>query len=329
MIIFLRKILPPSVIQWLIRLRFLPEIHREIKYLKRKVLRFSMTFDHKRGSLLSDIMIRSHVLEKGITMPERRLGFGYDRVRALISKVKKYLDQYGAEEVFLQAAIADLKQYRDIHVEAGFQLPEDIDKGISSFLPFLVVDDANCFVTTREEYFKPCDNFADFAESRHSVRWFADSPVDEDKLMAAIHLAQTAPSACNRQSTRVKIVSSDAGKLLCQSLQHGNRGFGDKADKWLLITTDLGDWPHNNVEMAYIDAGIFTMNLLYALHHYGFVACTLNAHMDIPKREELYKGLGVPESELLAAFIIVGNPAESFMIPKSRRLDVKDIVQVI
>lgn len=147
--------------------------------------------------------------------------------------------------------------------------------------------------------------------------------------MEAIRLAQTAPSACNRQATRVKIISSEKGKKLCQSLQHGNRGFGDKADKWLLVTTELGDWAHNQVEMGYIDAGIFTMNLLYALHYYGFVACTLNAHLEVSQRKELYKGLGIPESELPAAFIVIGNPAKSFMVPKSSRLSLDDIVQEI
>lgn len=325
----LKKIIPAKVIEWLRRLKYLPEICREAKYIRKKVLRFSMTFNKDRNSCLAGLMIRSHVLEKGITMPERRLGFGYARVRGIIKRARKCVKLFGADSVFVQAAIADLKQYQGIHKEADFQLPEDIVSGIDSLLPLLAVEGENCFMTTREEFFKPCPDFADFAKSRHSVRWFDDSPVDEGKLMEAIRLAQTAPSACNRQATRVKIISSEKGKKLCQSLQHGNRGFGDKADKWLLVTTELGDWAHNQVEMGYIDAGIFTMNLLYALHYYGFVACTLNAHLEVSRRKELYKGLGIPESELPAAFIVIGNPAKSFMVPKSSRLSLDDIVQEI
>lgn len=325
----IKKIIPAKVIEWLRQLKYAPAICREANYIKKKVRRFSMTFNKGRNSDLAGLMIRSHVLEKGITMPERRMGFGYARVRDIIKKTRKCVKLYGTDSVFVQAALADLKQYQDIHNEVGFQLPEDIVKGIDSLLPNLSVEDTNCFMTTREEFFKPCADFAEFAKSRHSVRWFDDSPVDEEKLMAAIRLAQTAPSACNRQAIRVKIISSEEGKKLCQSLQHGNRGFGEKADKWLLVTTELGDWAHNQVEMGYIDAGIFTMNLLYALHYYGFVACTLNAHLEVSRRKELYKGLGIPESELPAAFIVIGNPAKSFMVPKSSRLSLDDIVQEI
>lgn len=325
----IKKIIPAKAIEWLRQLKYTPEICREAKYIKKKVRRFAMTFNKGCNSDLAGLMIRSHVLEKGITMPERRMGFGYARVRDIIKKARKCVKLYGTDSVFVQAALADLKQYQDIHNEAGFQLPEDIVKGIDSLLPNLSVEGTNCFMTTREEFFKPCTDFAEFARSRHSVRWFDDSPVDEGKLVEAIRLAQTAPSACNRQAIRVKIISSEKGKKLCQSLQHGNRGFGEKADKWLLVTTELGDWAHNHVEMAYIDAGIFTMNLLYALHYYGFVACTLNAHLEVSKRKELYDGLGIPESELPAAFIVIGNPVKSFMVPKSRRLNVDDIIQVI
>lgn len=325
----IKKIVPAKAIQWLRRMKYSVEVRREAKFVKRKVLRYSITFNRDRNASLARLMIRAHVLEKGITMPERRLGFGYGRVRELIGMARKHMSVFGADDAFFQAVLADLKQYQDIHKEAGFQLPEDITKGIDALLPSLVADGENCFAVSREEFFKPSADFAEFAKSRHSVRWFSDTPVDEDKLMDAIRLAQTAPSACNRQATRVKIVASEEGKKLCQALQHGNRGFGDKADKWLLVTSELGDWSHDQVDMVYIDAGIFTMNLLYALHYYGFVACTLNAHIEVPKREELYKGLGIPESELLAAFIVIGNPAESFMVPRSHRLKVEDIVRKV
>lgn len=311
------------------RMKYKKELVNEDRYQNGKLLRFSSTFSRDKNSMLATLTIVSHVLEKGITMPNRRYGFGYERVRDIIERCDIVIKQYGNRDVELQAALADLNQYLQIHKEAGFSLPEDISEGIIKLLPSLKVNDENCYMTTKEDYFKQTNNFAEFAHSRHSVRWYANTPVDDEKLMAAISLAQTAPSACNRQATRVKIISNPEMKKLCCNLQNGNRGFGDKADKWLLITSELGDWSHNYRFDPYLDAGIFTMNLLYALHYYGMVACTLNAHLSIEQRDEMQQKLGYSESEVPVVFIAIGNPEKEFMVPKSRHLDTNNIVQLV
>lgn len=326
---YLRTLIPQSLYDWMKRMIYQKEINQENKYQNNKLLHFSSTFNKDRNTALATLTIVSHVLEKGITMPNRRNGFGFERVRDIISRSNKIIEKYGHNHVELQAALADLKQYFDIHKDAKFELPKDITEGIEKLIPYLILNDENCYSTTKEDFFKQKSDFAEFANSRHSVRWYAETPVDEEKLMAAINLAQTAPSACNRQATRVKIVSSPELKKLCYTLQNGNRGFGDKADKWLLITSELGDWSHNYRFDPYLDAGIFTMNLLYALHYYGIVACTLNAHLTTEQRDELQRKLGYPESEVPVVFITIGNPMDEFMVPKSRHLNTKDIVQMI
>lgn len=326
---YLRKLIPQFIYNRLKRIWYFRDINKENRYQNNKLLSFSSTFSKDRNTALATLAIVSHVLEKGITMPNRRNGFGYERVRDIVDRCNVIIRDYGKEYVELQAALADLKQYLDIHKESGFELPEDIRNGIEKLLPFLTIYDGNCYKTTKEEFFKQSNDFATFAHSRHSVRWYADTSVNEEKLMAAVDLAQTAPSACNRQATRVKVISSPEMKKLCCSLQNGNRGFGEKADKWLLITSELGDWSHSYRFDPYLDAGIFTMNLLYALHYYGIVACTLNAHLTIEQRDALQQKLGYPESEVPVVFIAIGNPEDEFMVPMSRRLNTKDIVQEI
>lgn len=326
---YLRKLIPQSIYDWMKRMKYHKELNREDRYQNDKLLHFSSTFNNDRNCALATLTIVSHVLEKGITMPGRRYGFGYERVRDIVKRCNGIIKRYGADFVELQAALADLKQYLDIHKEARYELPKDISEDIEKLIRYLRIYDGNCFSTTKEDFFKTSHDFAEFAKSRHSVRWYADTPIDEDKLMAAISLAQTAPSACNRQATRIKIVSNPELKKLCYSMQNGNRGFGDKADKWLLITSELGDWSHNYRFDPYLDAGIFTMNLLYALHYYGIVACTLNAHLTIEQRDVLQKKLGYPESEVPVVFIAIGNPADEFMVPRSRHLGVESVVQII
>ena len=324
---YLKWLLPNSFYGYLKRCKYQKEIDIETEYQNKKLLHYSSTFSDDKDAAMAALMVVSHVLEKGITMPNRRLGFGYERVRDILTRCKGLINKYGYESIELQSALADLKQYYDVHKEANFELPVDIKKEIEELLQYLRLTGDNCWNTTKEEYFKRTSNFAEFAASRHSVRWFSDEPVDEEKLMAAIKLAQTAPSACNRQATRLKIISSPEGKKLCCELQNGNRGFGDKADKWLLITSDLKAWAHNYPHAPYVDGGIYAMNLLYALHYYGIVACTLNAHLTIEQRTKIQEFVGYPESEVPVVFIVIGNPADKFMVPKSRRLNIDDIIQ--
>ena len=327
----IKKLLPQGWVSWLKcsynKLKYYPKTNRAFKDLRNLMVRFSGTYRDDRQPLLSSLLVISHVLEKGITMPNRRLGFGYDRVRLVINTLNNIIHRFGPDSIEVQAAILDLRQYLTIHNDANYELPADIGGGIKSLLTYSKIDDDNCFSITKEAYFKPAKDFYEFAESRHSVRWFSQQPVDGEKLIKAIQLAQTAPSACNRQATRVKIVSSPNGKKLCCELQNGNRGFGNLADKWLIITSELGNWSSFYPQDPYVDGGIFTMNLLYALHYYGIVACTLNAHLDKEQLERLQEGIGYPKSEIPIAFIVIGNPEEKFMVPKSRRLKTDDIVQ--
>ena len=296
-------------------------------YNIKRQMKFSSTFNDNKEARLAALMVMSHVLEKGITMPERRMGFGQPRVRDLLRHLDEIINRWGSDSMEVQSTIADLKQYLEIHQADSYTLPSDIESGIKKLLPILNINDDNCYAETKDDFFRPTVDFAKFAESRHSIRWFTDEPVDNNKLIAAIQLAQTAPSACNRQATKVKIIASEEGKKLCCSMQNGTRGFGEKADKWLLITTEVGAWSHMHHSSGILDGGIFVMNLLYALHYYGIVACPLNAHLKIKDKKKLQRTLGYPESETPVAFIVIGNAPEHFMVPKSRRLPSNEIIQ--
>lgn len=321
--------MPNWLYRWLKKINYSIILWRINRYNKWLSLHYSGSFSNSMNAYLASLMVQTHVLEKGITMPNRRVGFGLERVCGIIISCKNAIGRWGSDHIEIQAALADLKQYMDLHNEENYSLPQDVKSGIEELLAYYVPVDDNCFTISAKEYFKKQPDFKEFAYSRHSVRWFDDKPVETNLILKAVELAQTAPSACNRQATRVNIISSDEKKRLCCTLQNGNRGFGDRADKWLLITSELSDWPCDQTDIALIDAGIFIMNLLYSLHYYGIVACTLNAHFDKEKQRALLKGLGIPESEIPVAFVVIGNPTDKFMVPKSRRLIVEDITKII
>lgn len=301
---------------------------KEYVYWYRNDLSQSSLIKNKR-SVLAYLMIMSHVLEKGITMPERRLGFGYDRVRQIIESCTNAIQEYTENHVEIQSTLNDLEQYLFMHQKENFELPNDISNGITCLLKYKHYDTTVYFETTRDQYFSPTTNFREFANQRHSVRWYSDEKIEYDSLMNAIKLAQTAPSACNRQSTKVYVIESDEKKQHVLNIQNGNRGFGHRADKILLITSDMKSWGCKDRTSAYLDAGIFTQNLLYALHYEKICACTLNAHLTIKKRKSLRNIVGYTESEMPIVFIAIGKAPERFMVAGSQRLKTEDILQFV
>ncbi len=300
----------------------------EIRWLNR-CTKFNNS-DHSKDSDLSSLLVISHVLEKGITMPNRRLGFGYERVRLVIDRCNYCILRYGNEPVEIQSALVDLRDYLSIHEEASFKLPEDIVNGINELIGHIKNDKALSWAEfTPYTFFKECSSFEDFTNSRHTCRYYAQEPVEIEKIVDCIRIAQTAPSACNRQSTRVYIISSKEAKQVVLKYQNGTRGFGQDADKFLLVTAVQSAWDIKQSKSAFIDAGMFTMTLLYALHEKKICACTLNAHIYGKRLKDFYREIGISKSEIPIVFIAIGNATDKFLIAKSARLDIDSIYSIL
>ena len=283
---------------------------------------------NKRSNLAS-LLVQGHVLEKGITMPNRRYGFGYKHVRSLIKACLFAISNYSNEHIEIQSAISDLEQYLLIHKQAGFKLPDDIINGVKALLLYKKFDTQPCCEMARDEYFSNTSDFFEFAHKRHSVRWYSEEKIDDNVLQKAIELAQTAPSACNRQSTKVYIIENKEKKQYVLQLQNGNRGFGHLADKILLITSDMKCWNFGHRVFAYLDAGIYIQNLLYSLHYYHIAACTLNTNLSIKKQLYLRKLIGYSKSEIPIVFVSIGNAPSRFFIAGSQRVDYKQRMEII
>ena len=71
-----------------------------------KYVRYSSVVkDNTSTKLISKIIADYHVVEKGLTMPETRLGFGKDRMLQLMKYCEKYLKEYGIEGNQIEHAV--------------------------------------------------------------------------------------------------------------------------------------------------------------------------------------------------------------------------------
>jgi len=296
-------------------------------YWFKRDIRNSNLFDTEKNDM-TGLLVAGHVIEKGLTMPEGRLGFGYPRVRDLISRCKQFVKKYPCENIEIQAALNDLSQYLKLHEDNNYELPADIKDGIQGLLSYQKCTIRDCQVANIEDFFKETKDFFEFAHQRHTVRWYSSKEIDNTVLIKAIDLATTAPSACNKQSIKVYVIETPELKDKVLNLQHGNRGWGHNANKLLLLTSDMNCWNFQFRTSAFLDGGIFTQNLLYALHYYKIAACTMNAELSPNAIETLRSIVGFKKTEIPIDFIAIGIPPEQFKYAGSQRVNTNNIFEI-
>lgn len=220
-----------------------------------------------------------HVVEKGLSMPNMRPGFGYDKICELCKLIGEYENKYQQNDIS-KAAVSVLLEYKRVHEELDYSLSDEIlDKihEVEKKHPGATAIYQKC--VTRDEFFSNTNSsFDKFSYSRHCVRNYipnAEIPIGD--IIEAIEIAKNAPSACNRQPSRVHIISGHEKIMSCLEMQNGSRGFKDLADKLLIITGDLGTvLGAQEFFDLNTNVGIFIMNLCYALHFKKIGYCILN-----------------------------------------------------
>lgn len=315
------------------KIRFLLQTYSLYLHDARMYVRYSNGFfcnDNKK-KILDYLIVFYHPIEKGLAMPDLRLGFGKERVEKVISICNEYINRYEDTPNVLIDAIEVIGEYDRIHKSHNYSLNEKLQKHIDDLLfRFQKVVPSSQLSFTRENFFsKSYSPFPEFALSRRSLRDFdTKQTIDEDILKSAVDLAITAPSTCNRQSVKVHLVKDKGLVKQVLLMQSGNRGFGHRADKVLIITSDLQSWNVPGERFSpYIDGGIFAMNLLYALHYHHIGACPLNWSENVESNKKLHQLLGIPNHEIVIMMICCGMAPKEFKIVRSKRKSLNDILE--
>ena len=280
------------------------------------------SLNHTKDSCQESLTALYHIIEKGLSMPNRRLGFGQEKMIFLIEKCSIYYKEFGLDSQ-LTYALSIIKEYDELHKKENYQLENNLQIKIDSILSdHPEINTAKQKIFTKQQYFsKCCAPFDDFSSSRHSMRHFCGQ-ISVKKIEKSIELAKNAPSACNKQPVRIYLVSNQEIKSKILDLQQGNRGFGHNIDKVLIVTTQFsGCTRYSERYMPFIDAGIFSMNLLYSLHFYEIGAIPL-VWLNSKKRDNALRRLvGISPHEVPTIMIGIGEVADEVMCANSPRLD--------
>ena len=309
-------------------------INKCYRFDKKKFVKYSRAV-RTRGNdhILAQIALKTHIIEKGLTMPDMRPGFGQEAMLNLISLCKSLDISIPKSNPILMQAIQTILEYDRVHDNLHYSFDQSFRSELDSFVAENQEINASIQPVFHgaQQYFSDNEKpFPVFAHSRHTLRNFCKADIPIELLLKAVDLAQTAPSSCNRQSTRVHIITDKKDIKNILTLQNGNRGFGHLINKLLIITYFIPIYGSvKERHLGCIDSGIFTMNLLYALHYHKIGACTLN-WCDSPKEDKRLRTMvQLEENETVSLFIACGMvPELPFKVARSQKLEAKIITTV-
>lgn len=166
----------------------------------------------------------------------------------------------------------------------------------------------------------------DFFMGRHSIREFSDREIDNKVMKRAMNMAMKAPSVCNRQAWHVYDIDKPDLIKIALNLQDGNRGFGHKVSRLLIVSSDLRAFFSSKERYQHwIDGGIFSMSLVLAFHSLGIGSCCLNWSQDISTDVKLRKKLPIKPEHSVIMMMAIGYPMESNKVCQSPRRPIEEV----
>ncbi|ANB75650.1 hypothetical protein AYM40_25245 [Paraburkholderia phytofirmans OLGA172] len=281
--------------------------------------------------LSSELIFQFHKLEKGLCMPGPARFFGHEPAFATVGLIDRWRQAgYPTSDSIYLGALETVRAYRrrlDITAppeDVAAELVAKIDKclqGTETVAKF--VTPMSCEAAPASTF----DTLRTLCESRRSVRAYAAVRVSMDDVKAAIALAQLSPSACNRQPWHVHVYEQRSQIDALLALQNGNAGFGQLVQMLLVITVDSHSFfDGSERNQAFIDAGLFSMTLILALHARGLSSCCLNWCVSPDNDMEAHERGAIPGQERIIMYMAVGVPAESSVVPRSARRDMGSVL---
>ena len=306
-------------------------LKREMKYHVSRFIRNTGAIGMKESEskFSADLRVRVHALEKGLSLPNPHVGFGEKKVAEVLDRVE-YLENHFRNEDFLSEISVILNKYFEFQKIHGHVNEELLAKYQRLFEG--VSDNGYQGGTksiSREELLKATSfEFKKFAESRYAIRDFSDEPVSEEILRRALEIAEKSPSACNRQPWRVYIYKGNKKNRILE-WQGGCKGFSECIDTAILIACNIESYFISEMNLPYVDGGLYAMNLMYALHSLGIGTIPLTCALMARNFNALYRDFDIKDNEVPVLLIGVGNLKDKFEVAVSNRYSYKNYAYFI
>ncbi len=286
---------------------------------------------HKEEFEQFRIIKSMHSIEKGLSLKAPRTGFGKAKVEELLKRIEEYYNAgFDVSHCSVQMALNATAEYLRWNREKGAPLTglEEKFAAVGAKIPQVITSGGAVEYEKGTLLDFDATEFEKVVNSRHSVRCFGEEKVDVEKVKEAIFAANRCPSACNRQMTRVHIVSSDDGKRFLSERSQGVGGFAEDCDMFLLITSNISAFDFMENNQWIVSAGIFMGYLTLELHARKIASCVVQRNLiRTQKINEIRDYFKLPNNEEIICSMGIGSYPDKFKVPQSVRLPLEELIQ--
>lgn len=279
------------------------------------------------------LLFCAHVLEKAMSRVDFEAGHNFFRLEQIASLLDDYEKKNLLKNSFAyEYALSSIKSYILLHEKHQFSTTK-IRETLGDEKYTLAMESdytlAGYKVITKEE--KQNNKTIDFAKlqtGRYSVREFAQNKkVDLVDVRNAIELSMKAPSVCNRQPARVRIILDPEIIKKVLDVQGGFHGY-PMPPCLLSVSVDVRSYVgFHERNQGFIDGGSFAMSLLLSLEYYGLAACPLHNMFTVEVDQKIKNILNIKTPEYLIMCIAVGQFDKKNKVAVSSRYPGSEITE--
>ncbi|WP_024868969.1 nitroreductase family protein [Pseudoxanthomonas suwonensis] len=285
-------------------LKFLSEYSQDL-WLTLRHNGYSPLVERRRRQFYK-LIIETHTIEKGLSLPRRRALFGRDKVRFVMSTLESYDPSFSPLPA--QMALGALDAYLRFHREQDIEDPllDEVEAVLERWRDHQV-EFRGGIKPFKLDAVNPTSPIA-WLQSRSSLRMFDGVPVSPDTVREVVAAAQSAPSQCNRQSTHIHLYQDRETIDSLLALQGGSRGFSEHVGNLFVVTSEIAAWGGaGQRNQTYVDGALFSMCVLLSCHSIGLGACPLNLAVTNAVERKIKEAGGIPTGERLIMMIAFGN----------------------
>lgn len=326
------------------------KISKAAAYIKMRAHELSLSFkEFRRCAKASPLarqkysdswkLVTAHSIEKGLGLPDASPGHSGHIVLQLLDKLlseaTKCSDSFAFMESFsVIAAYMNFQQQYDTKSFPKYRTILEKYEKLISIVGKDYEEDAvkTCragYTLYKKEDLLPSMDLDHFIGNRHSVREYAPDPVKTEDIKRCVKTALMAPSACNRQPSKVYFTCRSDMVRKIDDLITGSSGFKGQVPNYIVITTDRAAFSNEEMYQWYINGGIFTAYLSLALHNIGIGHCIMQWKAFYKTEKELKDLLGIPDTEAIIATIGCGYYKDKTACLESQRRNADEILRII
>lgn len=279
------------------------------------------TDNSKINHIAAELVRNTHSIEKGLCIAKPRLGFGHQKLDAIVSQITELKDsQNPYHQYAVNMAIDAIKEYLEFHENQGHS--EDFFSKLEEVLHYK--SDEKIFGGTinidSSDFQFDTSMIEHFFNSRHSIRDYSSEEIDDAMIEKALILAQKSPSACNRQGVRTYVVGGKKLEFLVKQLPEIG-GFAEAAKRLIIITGKTSAYRSEELYQYTVSASMYAAYLSLTLHLYGMGACIVQRPVIWTNSWEKNRvDLQIPNDEQIVCMMTVGKFKDTFKVPISNRM---------